>query len=115
MLSFFASASSSSFRAFLKFFIPPPRPFASSGIFLAPNNKTTIAKIINNSVVLQYEPSDFAIEKLRNKQINSIIIEKDGTYFIDQLTMLKKRSKLNLVNVVKTIQKLRKEDAVKNN
>lgn len=65
-------------------------------------------QIRNGSINLQYAPDAYEIEKLRNNQINSIIIENDGTYFIDQLTMLKKRSKLNNANTVKTIQQLRK-------
>jgi len=65
--------------------------------------------IRNQSKNLQYSPSSLEIESLRNAQINSIIIENDGTYIIDQLTMFKKLSKLNNANVVKTIQALRKK------
>ena len=65
--------------------------------------------IRNSRVNLQYSPSAEYIEKLRNAQINSIIIENDGTYFIDQLTMFKKSSKLNNINTVITLQQLRKD------
>lgn len=58
---------------------------------------------------LTYSPSSIEIEQLRNVQINAIIEEPDGTYFIDQLTMYKKASKLSRGNVVKVIHRIRKD------
>jgi len=62
----------------------------------------------NQTLNLQYAPDAYAIETLKNSQINSILVETDGTYFLTQMTMYKKVSKLNNANVVKTIQSLRK-------
>jgi len=62
-----------------------------------------------SNVQLSYSPSSADIEKLRFQQINTIISENDGIYAIDQLTMYKKASKLSRINVVKVIQKMRKD------
>ncbi len=58
---------------------------------------------------LTYSPSSIDIEQLRNQQINSVIVEPDGTYIIDQLTMYKKASKLSRINVVKPLHRIRKD------
>ena len=42
-------------------------------------------------------------------QINTIIKETDGIYFIDQLTSYKAASKLTRINVVKPIHRMRKD------
>jgi len=57
---------------------------------------------------LTYAPTSLEIEKLRNQQINSVIVEPDGTYIIDQLTMYKKASKLSRINIVKVLHRIRK-------
>ena len=62
-----------------------------------------------SNVNLTFSPTSLEIEQLRNLQINTIIEEPDGTYFIDQLTMYKKASKLSRANVVKTIHRIRKD------
>ena len=58
---------------------------------------------------LTYAPTSLDIEKLRNEQINSVIVEPDGTYIIDQLTMYKKASKLSRINIVKVLHRIRKD------
>ena len=58
---------------------------------------------------LTYAPTSLAIEQMRNVQINTAIVEPDGTYIIDQLTMYKKASKLSRANVVKTLHRIRKD------
>jgi hypothetical protein len=58
---------------------------------------------------LAYEPGASQIAKLRNMQINTIIVEPEGTYFIDQLTAYKKASKLSRGSVVKVIHRIRKD------
>lgn len=58
---------------------------------------------------LTYAPTSLEIEKLRNEQINAVIVEPDGTYIIDQLTMYKKASKLSRINVVKVLHRIRKD------
>lgn len=58
---------------------------------------------------LAYEPGVAQIARLRNMQINTIIVEPDGTYFIDQLTAYKKASKLSRGYVVKVIHRMRKD------
>ena len=60
-------------------------------------------------VNLTYAPSSLEIETLRNAQINTVIVEPDGTYFIDQLTAYKAASKLSRINVVKVLHRLRKD------
>ncbi len=57
---------------------------------------------------LTYAPTSLEIEKLRNQQVNTVIVEPDGTYIIDQLTMYKKASKLSRINVVKVLHRIRK-------
>jgi hypothetical protein len=42
-------------------------------------------------------------------QVNTIIKETDGIYFIDQLTTYKSASKLSRINVVKVIHRMRKD------
>jgi hypothetical protein len=73
-----------------------------------------VANIVKGSVLaspiaLSYVASSENIESLRMKQINSIISEPDGTYYIDQLTMYKKSSKLSRINNVKTLHRIRKD------
>ena len=58
---------------------------------------------------LTYAPTSLEIEKLRNEQINTVIVEPDGTYIIDQLTMYKKASKLSRINIVKVLHRIRKD------
>ena len=57
---------------------------------------------------LTYAPTSLEIEALRNVQINTAIVEPDGTYIIDQLTMYKKASKLSRANIVKVLHRIRK-------
>ena len=61
------------------------------------------------TIKLSYSPTSLEIEKLRIKQINAIIDETDGIYFIDQLTMYKKNSILSRIHAVKPIQKIKKD------
>ena len=68
--------------------------------------KGTLASTTLN---LTYAPTSLEIEKLRNAQINAVIVEPDGTYIIDQLTMYKKASKLSRINIVKVIHRIRKD------
>ena len=63
----------------------------------------------STEINLTYSPTSLEIEKLRNQQINTVIVEPDGTYFIDQLTMYKKASKLSRINVVKPLHRIRKD------
>ena len=58
---------------------------------------------------LTYAPTSLEIEALRNVQINTAIVEPDGTYIIDQLTMYKKASKLSRANIVKVLHRIRKD------
>jgi len=58
---------------------------------------------------LSYISKSKDIEKLRMVQINTIIKETQGTYFIDQLTCYKSASKLTRANVVKPIHRMRKD------
>ena len=58
---------------------------------------------------LTYAPTSLEIESLRNIQINTAIVEPDGTYIIDQLTMYKKASKLSRGNIVKVLHRIRKD------
>ena len=58
---------------------------------------------------LTYAPTSLEIEALRNVQINTAIVEPDGTYIIDQLTMYKKASKLSRGNIVKVLHRIRKD------
>jgi len=58
---------------------------------------------------LSYIAKSYDIEKLRGVQINTIIKEIDGIYFIDQLTAYKSASKLSRINVVKVIHRMRKD------
>jgi hypothetical protein len=58
---------------------------------------------------LSYNAKSAHIEKLRGVQINTIISEIDGVYFIDQLTAYKAASKLSRINVVKVIHRMRKD------
>ncbi len=58
---------------------------------------------------LSYVAKSPDIEKLRGVQINTIIKETDGIYFIDQLTAYKSASKLSRANVVKVIHRMRKD------
>jgi len=62
-----------------------------------------------SNVKLSYEVSSDEIEKLRNVQLNTIVNETDGIYFIDQLTLYKKASKLSRINIVKVIHRMRKD------
>lgn len=63
----------------------------------------------STSMNLTYAPTSLQIEALRNEQINTVIVEPDGTYIIDQLTMYKKASKLSRINVVKVLHRIRKD------
>lgn len=63
----------------------------------------------NNAVNLTYYPTSWQIQYLREAQINTIISEPDGTYFIDQLTAYKKASKLSRGHTVKVIHRMRKD------
>jgi hypothetical protein len=58
---------------------------------------------------LSYIAKSPDIEKLRFVQVNTIIKETDGIYFIDQLTTYKSASKLSRINVVKVIHRMRKD------
>lgn len=58
---------------------------------------------------LSYIAKSPHIEKLRGVQVNTIIKEIDGIYFIDQLTAYKSASKLSRINVVKVIHRMRKD------
>jgi hypothetical protein len=58
---------------------------------------------------LSYIAKSAHIEKLRGAQVNTIIKEIDGIYFIDQLTAYKAASKLSRINVVKVIHRMRKD------
>lgn len=58
---------------------------------------------------LTYTVTTQDVEKLRRNQINTIIKESSGVYFIDQLTGYKKASKLSRINVVKVIHRIRKD------
>ena len=58
---------------------------------------------------LSYIAKSADIEKLRFVQVNTIIKETDGIYFIDQLTTYKSASKLSRINVVKVIHRMRKD------
>jgi hypothetical protein len=58
---------------------------------------------------LTYAPTSLEIEALRNVQINTAIVEPDGTYIIDQLTMYRKGSKLSRGNIVKVLHRIRKD------
>ena len=60
-------------------------------------------------IKLTYSPTSLEIEKLRMKQINAIIDEPDGIYFIDQLTMYKKSSILSRAHAVKPIMQVKKD------
>ena len=60
-------------------------------------------------IKLTYSPTSLEIEKLRMKQINAIIEEPDGIYFIDQLTMYKKSSILSRAHAVKPIMQIKKD------
>jgi hypothetical protein len=68
--------------------------------------KGTLASTTLN---LTYAPTSLEIEKLRNEQVNTVIVEPDGTYIIDQLTMYKKASKLSRINIVKVLHRIRKD------
>ena len=61
------------------------------------------------TIDLSYTPTAKEIEKLRIKQINAIIDEPDGIYFIDQLTMYKRASILSRIHAIKPIQKIKKD------
>ena len=65
--------------------------------------------IRTGSIKLTYTPTTLEIEKLRMKQINAIIDEPDGVYFIDQLTMYKRASILSRIHAVKPILQLKKD------
>jgi len=69
-------------------------------------NKGTLR---TGSIKLTYTPTTLQIEKLRMKQINTIIDEPDGVYFIDQLTMYKKASILSRIHAIKPIMKVKKD------
>jgi len=58
---------------------------------------------------LTYAPTSLEIESLRNHQINAVIVEPDGTYIIDQLTMYKRNTKLSRANIVKVLHRIRKD------
>lgn len=61
-------------------------------------------KLETTNLTLTHETFSEDIEKLRKIQINCIVTDGSDNYFIDQLTAYKKKSKLSLANVVKTIQ-----------
>jgi len=58
---------------------------------------------------LSYIAKSKDIENLRMVQVNTIIKEIQGIYFIDQLTAYKAASKLTRANVVKPIHRMRKD------
>ena len=60
-------------------------------------------------IKLTYSPTTLQIEKMRMKQINSIIDEPDGIYFIDELTMYKKSSILSRIHAIKPIMQIKKD------
>jgi hypothetical protein len=62
-----------------------------------------------NGARLSFIAKSKDIEALRMVQVNTIIKETQGTYFIDQLTAYKKASKLTRANVVKPIHRMRKD------
>ena len=61
------------------------------------------------AIKLTYTPTTLEIEKLRMKQVNAIIDEPDGVYFIDQLTMYKRASILSRIHAVKPILQVKKD------
>jgi len=56
-----------------------------------------------------YEPSSLQLEKLRQRQINTLNIEKDGIYLLTQETAYKRNGKLSKINNVKTLHRVRKD------
>lgn len=74
-----------------------------------------VANIIKGNILnasrknFSYSARSEKIEKLRNVQVNCLIDEPDGIYIIDQLTMLKKASKLSRAYLVKVIHRMRKD------
>lgn len=64
---------------------------------------------IRDKTNLSYAPKSAQIEQLRQKQLNSIIIEPDGTYFIDQLTATKKAGVLSRGHVTKLVQQINRD------
>jgi hypothetical protein len=95
-----------------------PNSYYAMQIHLAVDNTISITEPAANIVkgqmpvpgtVLSYKAKSKDIEKLRRVQINTIIKEPDGVYFIDQLTAYKAASKLTRANVVKPIHRMRKD------
>ena len=62
--------------------------------------------IRTQTLKLSHELYSEDIAELRKQQINCIVSDGNTNYFIDQITSYKKKSKLSLGNVVKTIQYL---------
>ena len=62
--------------------------------------------IRTQTLKLSHELYSEDIAELRKQQINCIVSDGSTNYFIDQITSYKKKSKLSLGNVVKTIQYL---------
>ena len=62
--------------------------------------------IRTQTLKLSHELYSEDIAELRKQQINCIVSDGNANYFIDQITSYKKKSKLSLGNVVKTIQYL---------
>lgn len=62
--------------------------------------------IRTQTLKLSHELYSEDIAELRKQQINCIVSDGNSNYFIDQITSYKKKSKLSLGNVVKTIQYL---------
>jgi len=61
------------------------------------------------TIDLTYTATSNQIEKCRMKQINMLIDEPDGIYFIDQLTMYKRSSILSRIHAIKPVQKVKKD------
>jgi hypothetical protein len=57
---------------------------------------------------LAYKPSITDIEAMLDVELNPIISEPDGTYFISQFAAYKKLSILKRLNVIKTIHHIKK-------
>ncbi len=95
-----------------------PNSYYAMQIHLAVDNTISITEPAANVVKgqlpvpgtkLSYLAKSKDIEKLRMVQINTIIKETDGIYFIDQLTAYKAASKLTRINTVKPIHRMRKD------
>ncbi|RLA81933.1 MAG: hypothetical protein DRG78_08385 [Epsilonproteobacteria bacterium] len=95
-----------------------PLSYYALGAHLRIDNQFSITEPVANMIKgtldstelnLTFAPTSLEIESMRNVQINTVIVEPDGTYIIDQLTMYKKASKLSRINIVKVIHRIRKD------